>query len=148
MSADPRVFPTKVDRWLIVVLAISFAVQVGAAIALLAAPGVPYAIAIALAVLVVPTALVAALSYPTRYELHPDTLVIRSGVVRYRIPYADLRGVEPTRNPLSAPAWSLDRLKLVRAKGYMLISPDDKPAFLHALSQRAPQLTLEGDRLR
>ena len=73
--------------------------------------------------------------------------MIRSGVVRYRIPYVDLREVHPTNNPLSAPAWSLDRLKLVRNRGYALISPDDKPRFLHELARRAPHLTLQGDRL-
>jgi membrane protein YdbS with pleckstrin-like domain len=147
MSPAPQVFPTKIDRWLAVVLATALAVQLAAGIALLAAPGVPYAVPTALGVVVLPIALVALLSYPTRYELHPEMLVIRSGVARYRIPYADLRSVEPTCNPLSAPAWSLDRLKLVRKKGYMLISPPDKPAFLHALAQYTPQLTLQGDRL-
>ena len=147
MNTDPVAFPTKIDRWLVVVLAIAGAVQVGAAGSLLSAPHVPYALPIALAVVVLPVALVAVLSFPTRYELHADELVIRSGVVRYRIPYRDLREVHPTRNPLSAPAWSLDRLKLCRTSGYALISPSDKPRFLQELARRTPHLTLQDDRL-
>jgi membrane protein YdbS with pleckstrin-like domain len=145
---EPISFPTKVDRWIVIVLGIAALVQIGTAIALLAAPNLPYAIPTALCVVVLPIAIVGMLSVPTRYELHPEELVIRSGVARYRIPYRDLREVRPTRNPLSAPAWSLDRLKIVRNTGYALISPSDKPRFLRELARRAPHLTLDGDRLR
>ena len=147
MERETISFPTKVDRWLAVVLGIGLAVQLGAAASMILTPGIPYGPLVGVFMLFFPVGLVAILSLPTRYELHPEQLVIRSGVIRYRIPYSDLREVHPTNNPLSAPAWSLDRLKLVRSRGYALVSPDDKPRFLHELSLRAPQLTLQGDRL-
>jgi hypothetical protein len=90
---------------------------------------------------------VALLAWPTRYELHEQELVIRSGVIRYRIPYSEIRAVTPSRNPLSAPAWSLDRLRIDRKRGYALISPRDKEGFLRVLAARTDQLTLRGDRL-
>jgi hypothetical protein len=95
----------------------------------------------------VPVLIVTLLAWPTRYELHEHELVIRSGVIRYRIPYSDIRAVTPSRNPLSAPAWSLDRLRIDRKRGFALISPQDKDGFLRALAERARQLTLQGDRL-
>jgi hypothetical protein len=85
---------------------------------------------------------------PTRYELHADQLVVRSGVLRYRAPYGEIRSVVPSRAIWSSPAWSLDRLWISRHRGMdLLISPRDKQRFLVELQCRAPHLRLEGDRL-
>ena len=59
-----------------------------------------------------------------------------------------LQGISPTRNPISNPALSLDRLRLERGMTLdTCISPADKAGFLRAVAARAPQLRLEGDRL-
>lgn len=143
------VFPTKVDRWIAVVLGSGMVVQLVSFWSALTMqrPSDPYALVLPSFGLFVPLLLVLMLAVPTRYELHPDQLVIRSGLIRYRIPYPAVRGVEPTRNPRSAPAWSLDRLQVKRLSGYALISPKDKDGFLRALLERTPHLKREGDRL-
>lgn len=141
------VFPTKVDRWLVLVLACALG---WAALTLGAAFSVAHSAAEGLAILGIPlfvVALVGVLSIPTRYEFHEDALVVRSGVVRYRFRYPDIRGAVPSRNPLSAPAWSLDRLRLDLPRGYALVSPRDKDGFLAALAARTPQLERRGERL-
>ncbi len=51
-------------------------------------------------------------------------------------------------NPLGSPACSLDRLRIEYGKKRIMISPPDKPGFLRALAQRAPQLELLGERAR
>ncbi len=86
--------------------------------------------------------------WPVVYEMGPDALVIRFGLVRSRVPYRDMRGVAPTRSPLAAPALSMDRLA-IDTGGRMgaIISPDDRDGFLDALEARAPHLVREGDRL-
>ena len=63
--------------------------------------------------------------------------IVRSGPVRRRLAIADIVAITPTRNPLSAPALSLDRLRIdVRRGGYVLISPADRDAFLADLEAR------------
>ena len=53
---------------------------------------------------------VLALVLPVSYRLTETELVVRSGLLRWRIPFDAIQEVHPTSNPLSSPAWSLDRL--------------------------------------
>jgi hypothetical protein len=85
--------------------------------------------------------------YGTRYGFVGRALHVRSGPFRWRVPLASIDHVRPTRNPLSAPAPSLDRLEVryKERRRYILISPADKGGFLRALVARAPHLRVEGD---
>jgi hypothetical protein len=83
--------------------------------------------------------------YGTHYTLDADVLVIRASFFRWRVPVAQIDAIEPTRNPLSSPACSLDRLLLSYGKKHIMISPLDQAGFLRALAQRAPQLELQGE---
>jgi len=70
----------------------------------------------------------------TRYDLSGGTLIIRSGPFRWSIPVADIKSITPTRNPLSSPALSLDRLRIEYGRERaVMISPNQKEAFLRAL---------------
>jgi len=76
-------------------------------------------------------------------------LIVRFGVVRTRIPLAELTKVEPTRNPLASPALSLDRLSIVSGPGLtgtVMISPADREGFLNELASKTG-LKRVGDRL-
>ena len=73
----------------------------------------------------------------TSYTLTETELIVRSGLLRRRLAIADIVAITPTRNPLSAPALSLDRLRIdVRRGGYILISPAERDAFLADLEAR------------
>jgi hypothetical protein len=78
--------------------------------------------------------------------------VVRSGQLRWRVPLAAIQAVHPTRSPLSAPALSLDRLRVeYRVNGrqkQIVISPADRAGFYDSLVAAAPGLVKEGDRLR
>lgn len=91
------------------------------------------------------------LAVPTRYEVTASTFIIRSGVLRHRIPLAAIEAIRPTRNPLSAPAWSLDRLRIDYRHGAgtrsALVSPQDKGAFLDDLARADAGLSRSGDTL-
>ena len=92
------------------------------------------------------------LTYPVRYELTPSTLEVRSGALfRKQIPLSTIQTVRPTRNPLSAPAWSLDRLrvsyKMEGGEGFVLISPEDKAGFVRELAARDAGLVRQGERV-
>ncbi len=141
--AAPR-YPSKVDLWLGVILAAAPLVSVTAsALALWHGAG-PLAL--------LPTAILALVYFgavfPLYYELEDHALVIRAGLLRSRIPYEQIRAVRPTRNPLSSPALSLDRLHVDAGSALgPNISPADREGFLSALLSRAPQLHRVGDAL-
>ena len=87
--------------------------------------------------------------YRTRYTLRDDTLLIQCGPFRYRVPLTEIDAVCPSRNPLSSPACSLDRL-LITWKGgrkRILISPDDKAGFLRDVARLCAHLRAEGEGL-
>jgi hypothetical protein len=90
-------------------------------------------------------------TYPLNYEIAETELVARSGFMRWRVPLADIQEVKPTRSAASAPAWSLDRLRVEYLKGgvalSLLVSPTDKRAFMRDLVDAAPGLELRGDRV-
>ena len=81
------------------------------------------------------------LVWPVRYRFAPNELVVRSGLLRQRIRYADITSVEPTRAAWSSPALSLDRQRIRYRGTWLMVSPADRDSFLAELRQRAPQLT-------
>jgi hypothetical protein len=81
--------------------------------------------------------IVAFLCWPCDYTLMEDHLLVRSGLVKWRVPYGQIEHVYPTRNPLSSPAWSLDRLAIKYGKKWVMVSPEDKLDFLRLLMERA-----------
>lgn len=83
---------------------------------------------------------VGALSVPLRYTLEAAAVHIRSGWLEWRVPYATLRAVAPSWSPLAGPAWSLRRVRLDFADGFILVSPDDREAFIEELAGRCPHL--------
>ncbi len=86
---------------------------------------------------------------PVRYGIGRDVLVIRFGVFRSRILLDRIERASPTRNPLSSPALSIDRLAIRTGTGmfsFTMISPDNREAFLSLLAKNAG-LTRNGDQL-
>lgn len=97
-------------------------------------------------------ALVLLLTYPLHYKITESKLIVRCGVmVRKEIPLLWIVEARSTRNPLSAPAWSLDRLQIdyIRDGGVssLLISPKDKLRFLRELAGSGAGLELRGERV-
>lgn len=126
---------SKVDAWLVLVTALTVATSAIAAWVMIREGGVP-------AVVMVPVTLVLGGGLPlwvllgTRYELTPGRLLIRCGPFRWTVPLEEIRAVEPTRNPLSSPALSLDRLRIDYGRGSsVMISPRDQARFLAELDR-------------
>lgn len=69
----------------------------------------------------------------TYYLIEGETLVIRSGFIRWRVPIREIRSITPTRSPASSPALSLDRLRIDYGRTAILISPEDRDRFLAML---------------
>lgn len=91
------------------------------------------------------------LLYPLYYEISDTTLTIRSGLTRKKIPVSSIQQVSPSSDWNSAPAWSLDRLRIDWEPAVpacaTLVSPEDKMKFLQDLSRVDPKLEVRGDRL-
>lgn len=133
-------FRSKIDTWVVVLLLAAFVFTVVRAIGQIEVGASPGGVLLAFAPVFAYCAIIAAVGLPTRYDLTPTALVVRSGVLRYLVSYDEILDVEPTRSPLAAPAWSLDRLKIGKKRGYLLVSPADKEGFIEALRVRAPQM--------
>jgi hypothetical protein len=94
------------------------------------------------------TLMMVVLGFPLRYRLAADQLHIKSGWLEWNVPLAKVRRVAPSRSPLSAPAWSLQRVRLESTDGsVILVSPDDQESFIREIAGRCPHLVRRGDGL-
>ena len=91
---------------------------------------------VALAILAGTFGIVGLVSWPRTYTLADTHLLVRAGLIRMRIPYADITGIEPSSSPLSAPALSLRRVKIRFAGRFQLVSPEPRDAFIGELKER------------
>lgn len=136
---DDVTFPTKVDLWLVLVLVVALGGSfVGTIAAIdLQRPGswVP------LLLMVGTIAFIALVSVPTVYTLRESDLLVRYGLLRRAIPYAGILRAYRSRNALSSPAWSLDRIAIDYREGgsrrFVLISPVRRDEFMKRLMEKA-----------
>ena len=144
MTTLEKIHRSKRDAWLVAVLAAAGMLSLG--ISVMALFEEPAAGLMTLAVLLVAGGFVVWTFTRTFYVLTATDLLIRSGPFRWSIPLAHVRQVLPTRNPLSSPALSLDRLAIRHASGTIMISPVDQRRFLEDLVERTPGLVFDGTR--
>jgi hypothetical protein len=134
---DTVTFRSKVDWWLAAVLLVSAVASLVAVamVAMLESSLVALAMApILLVSVVLPVWILRA----TEYRIGPSDLHVRCGPFAWRVPLRDIRSVTPTRNPLSSPALSLDRLRIDYGRRSIMLSPRDKEAFVRELRKRVP----------
>jgi hypothetical protein len=145
---NPRVYRSKRDRWLMALLGVVGAGIAAGAIATLLAPGSLLSRLVTALLQIALIAFVAWLVFGTSYALTDRALRVRSGPFRWTIPLAAITGVTPTRNPLSSPALSLDRVRIsYRGSGFgLMISPEPRAEFLRDLAARVPGLRFDGNR--
>ena len=89
------------------------------------------------------------LVFPVRYEIAADQLHVRAGLLHWRISLDQIESVRRSRNLLSAPALSLDRLRIDYRRrtrsAFLLISPEDPIAFMQQLVRATPGLAFTGE---
>ena len=129
-------FASKVDGWMIPLMVVVVAGMIWSLVAVMIAEA-PWSIRIVVAVAtVLVIALLFAVLTRTHYTVANGELRVVSGPFRRTISLSAITGVEPTRNPMSSPALSMDRLKVSYGKKkYILISPADKAGFLNAIDR-------------
>lgn len=129
-------FSSKIDGWLIPVMVVTVGGLVATLIAVLIEETPwPLRLLVGAATIIV-TWLLFTIFKNTGYTITGDTLRIVSGPFKWTIPVTDIVEITPSRNPLSSPALSLDRLKISLGKRkFVLVSPEDKDGFIRAIEQ-------------
>lgn len=82
----------------------------------------------------------------TQYVIHDQILNIKSGfVVDISIQIETIKSISKSRNSISSPANSLDRIE-IRYNQYdtVLISPQNKKAFIRNLKEVNPNIDITG----
>ncbi len=133
-------FRSKVDAWLVVVVVAALVAQAGVLVWMIIAGAPVAAIALTLGTIAAVYLFIGLTLTRTWYDIDSRELRIVCGLFRWTIPRESIHSVEPTRNPLSSPALSLDRLRIRYGKNRrILVSPDDKVRFLKALELKAQE---------
>lgn len=129
------VYPSKIDTWLLVVLLASVAVALVAAGATVVTKST-VAMAMGGFIAVIGAGLPVWLLTSTQYIIGSERLLVQSGPFKWKIPLSKISSVESTRNPLSSPALSLDRLHIKYGRGQeIMISPKDQATFIDELER-------------
>lgn len=128
-------FKSKIDRWLLYLLiaVMVFEVVVMGVAATQARDALGATVLIVAALVIV--ALIGSMLIGTHYTVDGNTLRIACGPFRWKVPIDAIESVEATRNPLSSPALSLDRLRIHYGRRRIMVSPADKTAFMKAIGQ-------------
>jgi hypothetical protein len=149
-SAFPqRRFPSKRDLWLVIVLWGATLALVYASMDVATSPTPVMFKALFLLICISSAVLMPWILYGTSYALTEEALLIRCGPFRKRVLVSAIQAVTPSRNPMSSPACSLDRLH-IKYRGSrlgVLVSPSDKQSFLQDLARLDSQLSLQCDRI-
>ena len=129
-------FKSKIDLWILLVLVSIIAIDVAVVGTIAVAGGDPLELTLTIVVCLLVIALVVSIIFGTFYTVDRDTLIIRSGPLRFKVPVNQIESVSASGSPLSSPALSLDRLLICYGKKRrILISPEDKKGFLKAIGQ-------------
>lgn len=149
MNSDPvRWYKSKIDWWLRPVLAVP---PIAAAAVMYSSvrSGKPLEIAGGIATVLVVAGVYVGVVFPMRYGIGNGRLDIRFGLCRQQIELGSILEVRPTRNPLSSPALSLDRIEVRYGRESVrtiMISPEHRQRFLADLAESSG-LMQDGDRL-
>ena len=130
-------FHSKIDRWLFLVLLLSLVVDVAAIGFVILVIDEPLVLTFVVIALLGTAALVGSILIWTYYTVDKEYLRIVSGPVRLKVRLDDIRSIKATRNPLSSPALSLDRLMIKYGKNRkVMVSPADRRGFLRAIGRQ------------
>jgi PH (Pleckstrin Homology) domain-containing protein len=127
------VFKSKVDKWMLIFLALSmFSCVLGSSVMLKVGGAVNYSIAAFM--LIVGAGIPLWILTSTRYIIKNGNLKIVSGPFSWVIPISSITSVQESESSSFSPALSSDRLEIEYGKDkVMIISPDDKTEFMQKL---------------
>ena len=129
-------FNSKIDRWLLYLLVAIIVFEVLVLGVAASQVGDPWAAVGMLATALLLIVLIGGCLLRTHYTIDGNELRIVCGPFRWKVAIDQIESVKATRNPLSSPALSLDRLQIRYGSGRrIMISPADRAGFLKAIGQ-------------
>lgn len=131
------IFKSKVDWWM---AAIFLAVPISMIYGVITEPN-----AILMLVTTIVIVLLATLFFGTKYIIEGEELIVYGGIYKKRIDIKQIRSLHPLKNPLSAPAMSIDRIEItynITFSEVILVSPKDKEGFVKKLLEINPNIKL------
>jgi len=120
------IYPSKHDLWLGIVILGVMGISTSFVF-------VSEGLSLAMLVLLVVDVFVLWIWFGTYYLIFDNVLTIHCGPMRKKINIRDIQYVKSSRNPISAPACSMDRIEIKGKKIAVLISPEDKKGFVSSL---------------
>lgn len=130
------IFKSKIDIWMGIIFILLPIVMIYAAIK------EPDVITIVITLLII--IMLAMLFFGTKYVISGEQLIIYGGIYKKKIAVNQITSIRATKNPLSAPAMSLDRIEIIYNPHMQmaLISPKDKETFVKKLLEVNPKIKL------
>ncbi len=89
------------------------------------------------------TAFTLSIFFGTHYTINEhNELTIKCGIIYHsKVDISTIKSISKTRNPISSPAPSLDRLEIKHGKwDSLIVSPQDKISFIKALQKANPKI--------
>lgn len=131
------VFKSKVDIWMAIIFIF---VPISMIYGVITEPS-----AVLLLVTAFIIVLLCILFFGTKYVIENDDLIVYGGIYKKRIPIKQIRSLRPSKNPLSAPAMSIDRIEITFDPHIqiILVSPKDKELFVKKLLEINPSITVK-----
>lgn len=131
------VFKSKVDIWMAIIFIF---VPISMIYGVITEPS-----AVLLLVTAFIIVLLCILFFGTKYVIEKEELIVYGGIYKKRIPIKQIRSLRPSKNPLSAPAMSIDRIEITFDPHIqvILISPKERELFVKKLLEINPSITLK-----
>lgn len=127
-------YPSRVDSWLAIILIGAPLVVIATGIFMLSKSVGAGVITMITGVVV--GGMIAALTLPCVYTLNDDNLKIKSGMLEDDVPLRKVIKAEKCSSLWSAPALSLQRVRIILEDGSRIISPKDQDKFMADLETR------------
>lgn len=131
------VFKSKVDIWMAIIFIL---VPISMIYGVITEPS-----AVLLLVTAFVIVLLCILFFGTKYVIEKDELIVYGGIYKKRIPIKQIRSLRPSKNPLSAPAMSIDRIEITFDPHIqvILVSPKERELFVYKLLEINPSITVK-----
>ncbi|MFG0263813.1 MAG: PH domain-containing protein [Rhodopirellula sp. JB055] len=137
-NTAPLVYPSAVDRWLLVLLLAPIFLSIAFAAYLFNEGRADDAGTMTLMAAAI-AAVTGVFTIPCRYTLLDDALSIRCGLICYQVAYTDITEAVPSSTWTSGPALSLKRVVVRTAKREHILSPEQRERFIEELLARVAQ---------
>ncbi len=140
MSEKPLIFRSKVDWWMLAIVACILLAGLAVAAWVCVNKGDFTALIFVLVCEVFTVGAILMITLPVQYELLQDKLVVRTGVLRSVVPLKSINHMAKCHSFMAGPTLSFDRLRIDYDNSgyaaYVLVSPEDQAEFIKQVELR------------